>query len=351
MLTVLLRTMLLTALMLGVLFHAHARPDIHPEYPTYFAPSNGVSLAYQEFGDPQNPTILLVMGLGAQLIHWGDDFVERLVGKGYHVIRFDNRDAGLSTKLYDAGKPGLFTMLRYQLGLDLGAPYDLYDMADDAIGLLDHLHIDSAHVAGISMGGMIGQIMAARYPERVLSLASIMSTSGAEHLPEGSHEVEFRDSSELSREQNIHRIVEISKAIYAKEDVLPEGYWQTLATRSFDRNNNDAAFARQIWAILQSGDRVELLKTITVPTVVIHGALDPLLTQPHGEHTAELVPDALWVLLEDMGHFMAPEHHERVVNAVLGNVARTTSVAAPMQAAPMQAAPMQAEPVASEALN
>ena len=301
---------------------ANARPDRAVEFPTYMAPANGLSIAYQEFGDPTNETVLLVMGLGAQLIHWNDDFVERLVKEGFHVVRFDNRDIGLSEKLYDAGQPGFFTMLRYQLGWDLKAPYDLSDMAADAMGLLDYLGVKEAHVAGISMGGMISQIMASEYPDRIKSLASIMSTSSAEHLPEGPHEVELRDRSDLTRAEAIEQIAEISKAIYAKEGDRTQDDWLKIAARSYDRSHYDQGFARQVWAILQSGDRVQLLQELTVPTVVIHGTLDPLLPIEHGRHTAELVPDALWVELEDMGHYMAEEHHARVVSAVVNNIRR-----------------------------
>ena len=147
-----------------------ANSERHPEFPTYFANSNGISIAYQDFGDPNDETVLLVMGLGAQLIHWNDDFVMKLVDAGYRVIRFDNRDMGLSEKFYDEPTIGIITGIRYKLGLSLNAPYHLDDMAADGIGLLDHLKIDKAHIAGVSMGGMIAQIMAGKYPDRVLSL-------------------------------------------------------------------------------------------------------------------------------------------------------------------------------------
>ncbi len=308
--------------LVGVSNWAQARPNIHPEFPTYFAPSNGMSIAYQEFGDPANETILLVMGLGAQLIHWNDDLVLRLVDQGFHVIRFDNRDVGLSEKLYDQGEPGLFTMLRYQLGLDLAAPYTLNDMAADAIGLLDYLNIEQAHVVGASMGGMIAQIMAAEYPERVLSLGSIMSTTSAKHLPEGAHKVEMRDRDDMIREQIVQQIADISKIIYAKEGSRTDADWLASAARSYDRSHYDPGFARQVWAVLASGDRVEMLQKLTQPTVVIHGTLDPLLPIEHGRHTAELVPNSLWVELEDMGHYIYNEHHERVVTALVDNIAR-----------------------------
>jgi pimeloyl-ACP methyl ester carboxylesterase len=299
-----------------------ARPAIHPEYPTYFAPTNGISIAYQEFGNPANETILLVMGLGGQLIHWNDDFVQRLVAQGYHVIRFDNRDIGLSEKFYDESVPGLFTMIRYKLGMDLGAPYSLSDMAADGIGLLDYLDIEQAHVVGVSMGGMIAQLMAAEYPQRILSLASIMSTSGAADLPEGQYKVEMRDRDGMTREQIIELTAQALKGIYAKEGTRTEQDWLDEAARGFDRSHYDPGFARQIWAILGSGDRVELLKSLRVPTLVIHGSLDPLLPIEHGKNTAELVPQASWLELDDMGHYLAQEHNARVVSALMENFAR-----------------------------
>ena len=164
--------------------YAIASEARHIEYPTYTAHANGLSIAYQDFGQATNGTILLVMGLGAQLITWNDEIVHGLVEGGYRVIRFDNRDIGWSEKLYDLPTPGVTTLLRFKLGLPLGAPYKLDDMAADAIGLLDALEVERAHVVGVSMGGMIAQIMAAKYPDRVATLTSIMSTSGAKHLPD-----------------------------------------------------------------------------------------------------------------------------------------------------------------------
>ncbi len=299
-----------------------ARPDVHQEFPTYIAPSNGISIAYQEFGNPANETVLLVMGLGAQLIHWDDSFVMRLVDAGYHVVRFDNRDIGFSEKLHTEPEPGLITMLRYQLGWSLNAPYDLSDMAADGIGLLDYLGVQQAHVVGASMGGMIAQIMASEYPDRVLSLGSIMSTSGDPDLPEGPHQVEMRDRSELSREEAIAQSAVVLQAIDARENSRSQQEWLATAARSYDRSHYDPGFGRQVWAVLESGDRVELLKALDVPTVVIHGALDPLLPLEHGQHTAELVKGSTWVVLEDMGHYLGEEHHDRLVAALVDNFKR-----------------------------
>lgn len=289
----------------------------HLEYPTYFAPANGLSIAYQDFGDPNDEAVVLIMGLGAQLIHWQDEFVFKLVDAGYRVIRFDNRDIGLSEKLYTESTPGLITGIRYKLGMSLGAPYHLDDMAADTIGLLDHLNIEQAHVAGISMGGMIAQILAAQYPTRILSLTSIMSSSGAEHLPQGSYQMEKRDRDRLSREQALQEIVKVTKAIYAKPSSLSDAEWLADAARAYDRSHYDDGFARQFWAILDSGDRVAMLRSVEQPSLVIHGQLDPLVPLEHGQHTADSIPGSTLVVLDDMGHFMGLEHHDRIVAAML----------------------------------
>jgi pimeloyl-ACP methyl ester carboxylesterase len=292
-------------------------PQRHIEYPTYFAHANGISIAYQDFGNPQDEVILLVMGLGAQLIHWKDEFVFDLVDAGYRVIRFDNRDAGWSEKLYDQSSPGIITGIRYKLGMSLGAPYHLDDMAADSIGLLDYLNIRKAHVAGISMGGMIAQIMTAKYPERIISLTSIMSSSGKKGLPEGTLKVETRDRDGLSRDEILQDIVKTIKAIYAKEGNISEQEWLARAARSYDRNHYDKGFGRQFWAIMDSGSREELLKSITQPSLVIHGALDPLIPLAHGEDTAELLSNSSLLVLDDMGHYMDTEHIQRVLDGML----------------------------------
>lgn len=289
----------------------------HVEYPTYFAPTNGISIAYQDFGDPKDETVLLVMGLGGQLIHWHDDFVLGIVDQGYRVIRYDNRDVGLSEKFYTEGTPGLITGLRYKLGFDLGAPYHLDDMADDALGLLDHLKIERAHVVGISMGGMIAQIAAAKAPQRILSLTSIMSTTSDSSLPEGSLEIKSRDREGLSRDQIIDQIMEGTLAIYAKPSNKGDSYWRNRAARGYDRSHYDDGFARQFWAIVDSGDRVELLKTIQQPSLVIHGTIDPLIPIEHGEHTHKLLPNSRYVEIADMGHYIGEEHYQQIISELL----------------------------------
>lgn len=294
----------------------HAARAEQVEYPTYYAHVNNISIAYQEFGDPEHETILLVMGLGAQLIHWDDDIVWRLVDAGFHVVRFDNRDAGWSTKLYNESTPGLMTGLRYKLGMSLGSPYKLDDMAADAHGLLEYLDVKKAHVVGLSMGGMIAQIMAARYPQTVKTLTSIMSSSGAEHLPAGTIELDLADESP-NREEAISNTAIIGQQLDGSVAELNEAQWKALAARGYDRAHYPEGFARQFWAILDSGDRVELLKSIKQPSLIIHGKEDFLLPYQHGEHTAESIPGSRLILIDGMGHFLDKINKTLVIEEII----------------------------------
>jgi len=287
------------------------------EYPTYYAHVNEVSIAYQEFGNPEDDTVLLIMGLGGQLIHWDDDLVWKLVDAGFHVVRFDNRDAGWSTKLYSEDTPGLFTAVRYKLGLSLNSPYKLDDMAADAYGLLQHLQVENAHVVGMSMGGMIAQIMAAQYPQTVKTLTSIMSSSGASHLPEGSIELDVGSGPNTDRTEAIAATVNIGQQLDGSVAELSQTQWQTLAARSYDRSYFPDGVERQLWAILDSGDRIELLKTIKQPTLVIHGKADNLLPHQHGEHTAELIGGSRLILVEGMGHFIDRVNKSLAVDEII----------------------------------
>ncbi|MFT5574089.1 MAG: pimeloyl-ACP methyl ester carboxylesterase [Cryomorphaceae bacterium] len=296
---------------------AWAANDRHIEYPTYSAHANGLSIAYQDFGDPKNETVLLIMGLGAQLIHWNDEFVLSLVNEGFRVIRFDNRDAGWSQYLSEEATPGMVTLLRYKLGISLGAPYKLDDMAADAMGLLDQLNIKQAHIVGASMGGMIAQIVAADYPARTLSLTSIMSTSGAAHLPQSELDVGPRDRSEMSRAEILDGSIAVIRSLVGSATQLSDEEIRTSQARGYDRARNDAGFSRQLWAIMDSGDRVEKLQTITAPTLVVHGKDDRLIPYQGGEHTAELIPNSKLLLLDGMGHYMGPSDSQPIVDAMM----------------------------------
>jgi pimeloyl-ACP methyl ester carboxylesterase len=306
---------LLSLMLLSV--SAWAASDRHIEYPTYSAHANGLSIAYQDFGDPNDDTILLIMGLGAQLIHWNDEFVMSLVDEGFRVIRFDNRDAGWSQYMIEESTPGMITLLRYKLGMSLGAPYKLADMAADAVGLLDHLNVKQAHIVGASMGGMIAQLVVADYPQRALSLTSIMSTSGAAHLPQSELDVAPRDRSEMSRAEILDGAIPIIRSLVGSATQLSDEEIRVSQARGYDRAHYDAGFSRQLWAIMDSGDRVEKLKTITTPTLVVHGKDDRLIPYQGGEHTAELIPNSKLLLLDGMGHYMGPSDNQPIVDAMM----------------------------------
>ena len=295
---------------------AHSNSDRHIEYPTYTAHVNGISIAYQDFGQPANGTILLVMGLGAQMIVWNDEIVNGFVDAGYRVIRFDNRDIGWSQKFDDESTPGILTGIRYKLGMSLDAPYKLDDMALDAHELLNHLNIKRAHVVGISMGGMIAQIMAAKYPEQVASLTSIMSTSGAKHLPTTQLDIDFSATGE-TREEIIASTVALVQKFGGSAATEDKDKLYKRIARAFDRSHYPEGSARQLWAILDSGDRVELLKGIKQPTLVMHGTEDTLVMFEAGQHTAELVKGSTFVALEGMGHNIDEVNLPIIVSEVL----------------------------------
>lgn len=309
------------ALVILAVASAQAQPVEFEEYPTYFTHANGVSIAYQEFGDEDDPVVLLVMGLGAQLIHWPDELVLELADAGYRVIRFDNRDAGLSEKLWEADRLGWWPMIKFRLGWDLDPPYYLDDMAADTVGLMDTLGIERAHIVGASMGGMIAQIVAARHPDRVFTLTSIMSTSGDPDLPQGDPEVTqkllTRSSSSEGREASIARTVDLIGAIGSPTHGYSEEYRYAFLSRSYDRNHYTPGVGRQLWAVLGSGARTELLPQIGAPTLVIHGEEDPLVPVEHGRHTAELVPGAELLVVEEMGHALEPYFLPEIAAALL----------------------------------
>lgn len=320
------------ALLLSCVATAGAETIRFKEYPTYFTHANGISIAYQEFGDAEDPAVLLVMGLGAQLIHWPDELVLGLAEAGYRVIRFDNRDVGLSEKLWEADRLGWWPMIKFRIGWDLDPPYDLNDMAADTVGLMDTLGIERAHVVGASMGGMIAQIVAARYPERVLTMTSIMSTSGDPDLPPGDPEVTekllTRSSESGTRAENIARTVDLVGAIGSPTHGYSEEYLYAYLSRSYDRSHYTPGVGRQLWAVLGSGDRTELLPQITMPTLVIHGEDDPLVPVAHGRHTAELVPDAELLVVEEMGHALEPYFLPEITGALLDHFAAVSATLA-----------------------
>ncbi len=280
--------------------------------------SNGLSIAYQTAGDPKAPAILLVMGLGMQLTSWPQDFVDGLVEQGFYVIRFDNRDAGLSTKLDQFGSPNLpFAFIKSLFHLPIRSAYTLEDMAYDALGVLDGLGINQAHIIGASMGGMIAQIMAAKMPERVLSLTSIMSTSGRRGLPgptaKARNVLLSRPSNPRDIDSVIDHAVKTFQVFGSPAYPTPVKVLRERLGASIRRSSCPAGVARQMVAIAATGSRVRLLKTITAPTLVIHGAADPLVPLACGVDTAAHIPGARLEVIEGMGHDLPPALIERLL--------------------------------------
>lgn len=264
-----------------------------------------LTLVCQQFGDADKPALVLVMGLGMQMISWPDDFCRQLADRGFRVIRFDNRDSGLSQKMSGQRAPGpLKLILASRLGLRLKVPYQLRDMAADTAALLDALDIEAAHLVGASMGGMIAQLVAAHYPRRALSLTSIMSTSGNPRLPGPRREVlrtlmtpaAGNEAAFLETAMRTWRLIG-SPAFQPTDEEL-----QVRLLRSYRRSYYPAGTARQLAAISASGSRVEDLKTIRVPALVIHGADDPLVPVQGGIDTAKHIPGARLEIIEGMGH-------------------------------------------------
>ena len=260
-----------------------------------------IELAYETFGSAQDPPLLLVMGLATQMIGWPDELCRMLADRGLYVIRFDNRDVGLSTHLDSAGAPDV----RAVMGGDRsGVPYGLADMADDAAGLLDVLGLDAAHVVGASMGGMIAQLMVLRHPRRVRSLTSIMSTTGdpAVGTPAEAAIGVLLAPPATDRESAVQRAVDAFRVVGSPGFEFDEAGVRERAGLAFDRAHDPAGVARQMAAVLTTPDRTADLAGVAVPTLVVHGAQDPLVGVSGGRATAAAVPGAELLVVEGMGH-------------------------------------------------
>jgi pimeloyl-ACP methyl ester carboxylesterase len=265
------------------------------------APANGIELCYQEMGDPDGEPLLLVMGLATQMIAWDEEFCAMLAERGFRVVRFDNRDIGRSTRIKGAGMPGKLDMF---LGRRGNAPYLLRDMAADTFGLMDHLGIESAHLVGASMGGMIVQSAAIEQPERVRSITSIMSTTGSRRVGHPSYRTFglLLGKPPREREAAIERVVKTFKTIGSPGYPFEEERVRRIAGRSFDRGHSEAGIARQLHAITASGDRTPGLRKLNLPALVIHGKNDVLVNPSGGRATAKAIPGARLKLVEGMGH-------------------------------------------------
>jgi pimeloyl-ACP methyl ester carboxylesterase len=283
------------------------------------ARSNGIELEYELLGNPADPALLLIMGLGAQLIDWPLEFCERLAARGFQVIRFDNRDAGLSTSLDELGAPDLPAIFA-----GAKAAYLLADLAADTAGLLDALGVDRAHVVGASLGGMVAQQFAIGYPDRIVSLCSIMSLTGDRSVGHPTPEaaaVLGRPPAE-SRADAIAKAVAASKVIGSPGFPAPEEELLRRAAAKYDRSYRPLGALRQYAAVLSSPDRTEALHGVKTPTLVIHGEADPLIDVSGGHATAAAIPGAELIVIPGMGHDLPRECWPRIIDAVTKNAAR-----------------------------
>lgn len=281
--------------------------------------ANGITLTYDTFGSPLAEPLLLVMGLGGQLITWPADFCQQLALSGFWVIRFDNRDSGRSTKFAAAGVPFMpWQALKYWLRLPVTAPYLLKDMAADAIGLLDGLGISKTHLAGVSMGGMIVQEMLIHHRERLKTAVSIMSNTGDRRLPWPTREALslLRIRLATDRDSHIEQAVWGGRVLAGNHFPFHEEWARQRAGQAYDRGLYAPGTTRQMAAILASGSRQAALGSVTTPTLVIHGDADPLVPVAGGYATAEAIPNAKLLVIKGMGHTLHRETWPQIVQAI-----------------------------------
>jgi pimeloyl-ACP methyl ester carboxylesterase len=291
--------------------------------------ANGIQIEVESFGSARDPAILLIMGLGAQLVLWPDDFCTRLADAGYRVVRFDNRDIGLSSKLDHLGRPPLLRNgIAHALRLPVRAPYRLDDMALDSVGVLDALGIGQAHVVGVSMGGMIAQILAARHAARVASLTSIMSSSGHAALPGPRLDVRLRmmkRPARLDREGLIAHGMQTWRLIGSPGYPESEAELRAKVARQIERNVHPQGFVRQISAIMASGSRAPLLRQVRVPTLIVHRHQDPLVPVAAAHDLKRCLPQARLEIIDGMGHDLPRALLPRIEALILEHVAAATT--------------------------
>lgn len=284
-------------------------------------PANGITLEAETFGDPKHPAIVLIMGLGCQLVVWPVSLCEALADAGFYVVRFDNRDIGLSEKIKGERDPQFFkNILRSKLGLKVHAPYKLADMARDTLGLMDTLGIQRAHIVGLSMGGMIAQTLALDHAERCLSLTSIMSSSNNPRLPSASLKVQkrlVRRPKSKERDALIDHGAETWMVLASPHAIPSEAERRMLATLSVDRSIYPRGYIHQLLAILASGSRHKRLPEIKLPTLVIHGEDDPLVPVAAGYEQSKLIPGAKIEVLKHMGHDLPTPLLPRIATLII----------------------------------
>jgi pimeloyl-ACP methyl ester carboxylesterase len=280
--------------------------------------ANGIDIEYDEFGNASDPALLLIMGFTAQMTAWDEEFCRMLSAEGFRVIRFDNRDCGLTTKFEGGPDPDIAAAMS---GDASSAAYAIEDMADDAAGLLDALGIAKAHIVGASMGGFIAQTVAIRHPDKTLSLCSIMSSTGDRTVGEPTPDAmsALLQPVPTSREEAIERGLGVSKIIGSPGYPTPEDKIRARSGRAYDRQFYPAGNARQLVAIMAQQDRTEALGSVKVPSLVIHGGSDPLVQPSGGEATAKAIPGAELLIIEGMGHDLPEQIWPEVVDAIVAN--------------------------------
>lgn len=287
--------------------------------PPQIAHANGIDLCYEIFGDPAAEPLLLIMGLGAQMVLWDDEFCRQLAACGFRVIRFDNRDIGKSSKLSGGKRLTALELLKLRfLKIPVAAPYRLIDMAKDTVGLMDALGIASAHLVGASMGGMIAQEVAISFPQRVRSLTSIMSTTGNPKIPPPTREASamLLAPPPNTREEYLERFGQTWKVLRVGSFPEDEARDSSRAETCFERGLSPAGVGRQLRAILASGSRKERLHAVTTPTLVIHGTVDPLVRPEGGRDTAASIPGAKLLMIEGMGHAIPIPMWPQIIGAI-----------------------------------
>lgn len=280
--------------------------------------ANNIEICYDTFGEDTDPAFLLIMGLGGQMVAWEEDFCQEIASHGYFVIRFDNRDVGLSTKFEETSVPDVIALMQ---GESVEVPYKLIDMAKDTIGLLDVLKINKAHLCGASMGGMIAQIIAIEFPERVLSLISIMSTTSNPDLPPSTTEATtvLMTPPEPEREAHIEQGVEMWRILDGGILPFDEEFIRNRVARAYDRSFYPMGTIRQLAAIISSGSRKEALKSINIPSLVIHGDADPLVPIEGGQDTVDSIQGAKFVRINGMGHNITPNLSPQIISEILNH--------------------------------
>ena len=290
------------------------------------AQANGITLEYQTFGDPGARPLLLLRGLGTQMIQWDPAFCEAIADAGHHLVIFDNRDVGLSTHFHDSPVPSMAELVKALAGGERPAvPYDIDHMAGDVVGLMDALGFESAHIAGISMGGMIVQQCAIRHAERVRSMTSIMSSTSEPGLPGPSPEAQaaLTETAPSEREAYLDYSVRTGRVFTGDGFPYDAEERRELAGRVYDRAFDPAGIARQMAAIVASGSRAEGLAALTVPSLVVHGSSDPLIPLAAGQATADAIPGAEMVVIEGMGHDLPPGAWPPLVEALSRHTERS----------------------------